>query len=140
MELDGFNEFVDILNNAAKKLQDEGEAVVNRSGNKVLRKVKKLTPVASTDGGTLRRNWTFEKSSNFEGVIQNPTEYAPHVEYGHRTMLGFGGKSQNPKYKYVPKPGGIKMVPGRFMLRRSIDSVSKTFFKDVEALINNIFE
>lgn len=139
MEFSGFDEFLNVLNNTADNFEEEAEKLVNKTGNRVLRKVKQLTPVAEKDGGTLRRSWEFEKIDSLQGVVKNPVHYAPHIEYGHRTRLGKGGNSKNPKYKYKPKPDGIKMVQGRFMLRRSVESVNKSFASGVETLVDNLF-
>lgn len=63
-----------------------------------------FTPRTGKVGGTLRRGWTAEKQQNVStyvnslNVIQNgnvytieiinPVEYAPYVEFGHRTVNG----------------------------------------------------
>lgn len=45
-------------------------------------------------GGTLRRGWTVSKirkqGNSYIIDIINPVEYAPYVEYGHRTANGNG--------------------------------------------------
>lgn len=60
-------------------------------------------------GGTLRRGWTIgevvKDSAYYQIEIINPVEYAPYVEYGHRTA---NGKS---------------WVPGHFMLTISAQEV-----------------
>lgn len=83
------------------------EAVAKELASRLLAKVIKRTPVGEYPnttgkvGGTLRRGWTGEKSTNaktyaeslpikksgnlIEIEIINPVEYASYVEYGHRT-------------------------------------------------------
>ena len=46
-------------------------------------------------GGTLRRGWTAvaditvtKQGNNYTVIISNPVEYAPYVEFGHRTRNG----------------------------------------------------
>jgi hypothetical protein len=46
-------------------------------------------------GGTLRRGWTAaadisvtKQGDNYIVIISNPVEYAPYVEFGHRTRNG----------------------------------------------------
>lgn len=79
---------------------------------RLLRKVKKRTPVgqypsgSGRTGGTLRRGWTIDTEVKVEGdtyeiTVFNPVEYAPYVEFGHRTANHKG------------------WVQGRFMLTRS---------------------
>lgn len=71
------------------------EACAKELAGRLLRKVKKRTPVGDypentgKKGGTLRRGWTVGEISNVNGLykieIINPVEYASFVEYGHRT-------------------------------------------------------
>lgn len=79
---------------------------------RLLRKVKKRTPVgqypsgSGRTGGTLRRGWTVDTDvkvigDTYEITVFNPVEYAPYVEFGHRTANHRG------------------WVQGRFMLTRS---------------------
>lgn len=89
---------------------------------RLLSLVKPKTPVGVYDdpsrkGGTLRRGWTggkntdaeaFARSLNVEKsgktytiTVENNVEYAPYVEYGHRTR------------------GGKGFVPGKRMLETS---------------------
>ena len=82
---------------------------------RLLRKTAKRTPVGQYPkgsgrmGGTLRRNWKIGDIKKVGGdyVVElfNPTEYAPYVEYGHRTR------------------GGKGWVEGRFMLSISVKEV-----------------
>lgn len=97
----------------------------NELASRLLRKVKKRTPVgiypagSGKTGGTLRRNWYIENHVSVNGKeykidVYNNTHYAPYVEYGHRTRNGNG------------------WVNGRFMLTESenelrgqVDSILK---------------
>ena len=91
---------------------------------RLLRKVKQRTPVgvypegSGKQGGTLRNNWTIsavQRNDNSYTVdIINPTEYAPYVEYGHRTR------------------GGKGFVKGRFMLTVSVDEIQRDAPKILE--------
>ncbi|MGE4214140.1 MAG: HK97 gp10 family phage protein [Anaerotignaceae bacterium] len=62
------------------------EDMVKELAARLLRKVVQNTPTIS---GTLRRNWAVGnvvKIGNiYEVEVFNNTEYAPYVEYGHRT-------------------------------------------------------
>lgn len=56
-------------------------------GARLLRKTKFRTPVKT---GNLRRNWFVDETVSVNGKkykidVFNSTEYAPYVEYGHRT-------------------------------------------------------
>ena len=88
------------------------ESCAKELAARLLAKVIKRTPVgqypksSGKKGGTLKRGWTGEKSqsasayanglkvNHFGNVyvieIINPVEYAPYVEFGHRTRGGDG--------------------------------------------------
>ncbi|OUQ33247.1 HK97 gp10 family phage protein [Massilimicrobiota timonensis] len=69
--------------------------LTNEIALRLWRKVRQKTPVgkypkgSSKHGGTLRRGWTIGEITESNGVykveIINNVEYAPYVEFGHRT-------------------------------------------------------
>lgn len=76
---------------------------------RMLSKVIRRTPV---DEGTLRRGWTVEANvrkngSVYEIEVFNSIDYAPYVEFGHRTRNHQG------------------WVKGRFMMTISADEVEQ---------------
>ena len=102
---------------------------------RLLSLVKPKTPVGVYDdpsrkGGTLRRGWTGGKNTDAEAfaksleieksgktytiTVENNVEYAPYVEYGHRTR------------------GGKGFVPGKRMLEISE--------QELEALAPNVLK
>lgn len=114
VDISGLKKFRDGLE---KHFSDEQvhlfiESCAKELAARLLAKVIKRTPVGEypketgKKGGTLRRGWTGGKSSNasayanslkvhyYGGVyvieIINPVEYAPYVEFGHRTRGGDG--------------------------------------------------
>lgn len=125
-----FQAFVEQFDNVVQgeQLLRDIETGFKRITGMTLNIVKKKTPVGQyTDGrkgGTLRRNWNAgniqQSGGNLSVEIYNGTEYAMHVEYGHRTRLGV--TNGNNKY-YKPKQGGIGYVKGEFMLQRSIEEL-----------------
>lgn len=113
---------------------------------RLLSLVKPKTPVGVYDdpsrkGGTLRRGWTggkntdaeaFAKSLNVEKsgktytiTVENNVEYAPYVEYGHRTR------------------GGKGFVPGKHMLETSeqeLKALSPKILQDkLEKFLKGVF-
>lgn len=62
------------------------EDMVKELAARLLRKVIKNTP---SDTGNLRRSWAVgnvvKNGTTYEVEVFNNTEYAPYVEYGHRT-------------------------------------------------------
>lgn len=75
--------------------QSWNEAAVKELAARLLAKVIKRTPVgkyplsSGKKGGTLRRNWTIgnvvKEGNVYKIDVINPTDYAPYVEFGHRT-------------------------------------------------------
>lgn len=112
MKLKGFDKL------EARLKKDRSKNVtqtLNKAGKQLFREVKKNTPV---DTGRLRRSWKLEKKDDNTIIVYNNTEYALHVEYGHRTR----GKNST------------RVVPGRFMLRDSVkkfNTNSSKILKDV---------
>lgn len=95
-----------------KQMQTFYVAAAKELAARLLRKVKKRTPVgdypsgSGRTGGTLRRGWTVDTDvkligDTYEITVFNAVEYAPYVEFGHRTRNHKG------------------WVQGRFMLTRS---------------------
>ncbi|MCI8488995.1 MAG: HK97 gp10 family phage protein [Lachnospiraceae bacterium] len=99
------------LQQELEKLQQNTDAFLDACAKelaaRLLRKVIKRTPVGQYPkgsgkmGGTLRRGWTGSQRASAQAYadslavshsggsyvieITNPVEYAPYVEYGHRT-------------------------------------------------------
>ena len=121
------------------------ESVAKELGARLLRMVVKRTPKGEKPqwvdpdilqkywsgyvGGTLIKAWKVlpvEKQGNdYIVTIVNNTEYVSYVEYGHRQRPG----------RYVPALGKRlkeSWVPGRFMLRLSLEDLEKNTPKWVE--------
>lgn len=120
---DGFEEFIGDLQNANANVNIELENLLNRTSNKLLRKVKLLTPVGKVRGGTLRRSWKNNKLGTYERIISNNVEYGPHVENGHRIV-------RNGRV--------VGYVEGRYMLKRSMEELESGLDAELEIAMNNI--
>ena len=76
----------------------------HKKGDKYVKRIK------YKDGGTLRKGWKIEnprgRGAEFTLDVANHVEYAPYVEYGHRTK------------------GGKGWVRGRYMLTKSLLNVA----------------
>ena len=112
------------------------ESCAKELAARLLAKVIKRTPVgqypksSGKKGGTLRRGWTGEKSQSASAYAQglkvnhfgnvyvieiiNPVNYAPYVEFGHRTR------------------GGDGWVEGKFMLTISEQEIERDAPKILE--------
>lgn len=115
----GWSEFRRKLGDAAKKLPHHKDKFLMQEGELLRGYAANNTPV---DTGTLRNAW---KRTNPDGDsirVYNNTEYANHVEWGHRT-----GKD---------KKG---FVPGRYMLRRGMKNAMDNFEEDTKDIVEGIF-
>ena len=113
---------------------------------RLLSLVKPKTPVGVYDdpsrkGGTLRRGWTGGKNTDAEAfaksleieksgktytiTVENNVEYAPYVEYGHRTR------------------GGKGFVPGKRMLgisEQELEALAPKILQDkLEKFLKGVF-
>jgi hypothetical protein len=92
-DLKKFKDGLSKMNGAQRQLWNE--AALKELAARLLAKVIKRTPVgqypasSGKKGGTLRRNWTVgevvKNGNEYRIEVINPTEYAPYVEFGHRT-------------------------------------------------------
>ena len=136
-DLVNFQKKLESLNDSGKE-QFMREAT-NELAGRLLRKVKKRTlpgvypAETGKKGGTLKRNWKAmpirKEGNNYIVEIENPTEYASYVEYGHRQEPG----------RYVPAIGKrLKKawVPGKFMMTISEKELQTIAPKVLEAKLN----
>jgi len=117
MELKGFKEFDKILDEIKTKAPQATERFLMLQAEELKKDVKNLTPV---DTGTLKNSWQRENGRRLTGkkftqIVFNMTDYAAHVEYGHRI-----GRSKT------------KFVRGRFMLRTAVAMRQIKFYKDLK--------
>ena len=110
------------LENSAE-VQDK---LLAQMGEQLVGRAKNLTPV---DTGALRNDW--KRTTPKEGRVEvyNNTEYAAHVEWGHRQKVG----------RFVPAIGKRLKQPfveGRHMLRDAVKETEAHF----EAAATEILE
>ena len=117
MELKGFKELDKILEEIKVKAPKSTEKFLMLQAEDLKKDVKELTPV---DTGTLKNAWQRENGRRLTGkafsqIVFSMTDYATHVEYGHRV-----GRSKT------------KFVRGRFMLRTAVAMRQIKFYKDLK--------
>lgn len=125
-------EFGDIQKLAARFQKALDERVIERFIQDFLlemayraeRKIKKRTPV---DTGDLRRNWqvgnVIRQGKNYIVEITNNTEYAPYIEFGHRTGAEL-----------------TKWVEGKFMMTISMKEIEQQLPKYLEKRMAELME
>lgn len=105
-----------------KDFPEIAELFLKTKAEEVKKETKKLTPVKD---GILRNAWHRKKIGPLKQVIYNNTNYAAHVEYGHRIV-------KNKK--------AVGYVRGRYMLKRGMNKANSTFLKDLDTVFKNLFE
>ncbi|EJO5347143.1 HK97 gp10 family phage protein [Clostridium botulinum] len=140
-ELDGLDEWIAKLERIKVEFPEEIEKEIIKLANKLLRKVKQRTPVGvysdGRTGGELRRNWQIgnlvKLGNSWYIEVFNNTEYAKHVEFGHRTRLGVTNNPQHYKAK-----GSIAYVPGVHMLKISVEELNSQLPGELKRWINRV--
>ena len=123
MELKGFKKFDKILNEIKMEAPKSTERFLMLQAEELKKDVKDLTPV---DTGALKNSWQRENGKRLTGkkftqIVFNMTDYAAHVEYGHRI-----GRSKT------------KFVRGRFMLRTAVAMRQIKFYKDLKTFYKGL--
>lgn len=90
---------------------------------KVKARVKKLTPA---DTGLLRRTWGSSAPAGGSVEVFNNTEYAAHVEYGHRVVVHGNDTG--------------KVVEGVFMLKDAMEDSQEQFYKDAREILKRLIK
>lgn len=99
------------------------EITLKQVAEQTIREVKGETPA---DTGQLRMGWHRENGDGLKQIIYNNVEYVNHVEYGHRVV--YYGKKTN------------SVVPGVFMLKRTIDKLEPVFRNSIGSTIKAEFD
>lgn len=117
MEVQGLNNFSNMLNRSISNFDIECNKMLVTIGNKFLKKIKLKTPVNT---GTLRRSWMMTKQAK-EVIISNNVKYAMYVNYPHRTKNG-------------------RVVEGRYMLEKTVSEIESELDKEFSIMIDNLWK
>lgn len=118
IRFDGFDDFIDKL----EKIDGSGVKVnqfVVQEAEMLMGHAKDNTPV---DTGRLRNAWRRARAAKGSVTVYNNTDYAAHVEYGHRTR------------------GGKGFVKGKKMLHRALLQTGKHFKEDAAEIMKGLIE
>lgn len=127
-EFSGLDELIQRLDEAAKKVPDARDKFLAQEAELVRGDAVSLSPV---DTGNLREAWKRSAPDNGRVEVYNNTEYAAHVEYGHRQQVG----------RYVPAIGKRLKKPfveGKHMLRDAVQQRQDSFAEDVEEILKGL--
>ena len=111
------------LENLATDTPQKVEMTFKQVAEQAIKEVKEETPA---DTGQLRMGWHRENGDGLKQIIYNNVEYVNHVEYGHRVV--YYGKKTN------------KVVPGVFMLKKTIDKLEPVFRNSIGSTIKAEFD
>lgn len=113
VDFSGLEKFVRDMKATEQDINDFLRGFLLRMANEVIRETVEKTP---EDTGTLKNAWRLGEISgsgrDISVVIENPTEYATEIEYGHRIVSGTGADKVE-----------VGWYDGVFMLKTSIDNV-----------------
>ena len=111
------------LENLATDTPQKVGMTLKQVAEQTIKEVKEETPA---DTGQLRMGWHRENGEGLKKIIYNNVEYVNHVEYGHRVV--YYGKKTN------------SVVPGVFMLKRTIDKLEPVFRNSIGSTIKAEFD
>lgn len=98
--------------------------ILNRVGNKTVRRLKEDTPVNT---GFMRRSWKADPAVQYgnktEKVIVNTADYASYVNDGHRI---------------VRNGATVGFVEGHFMLERALSQAERDLVTEFEAEVRRV--
>ena len=126
MQFTGFDELSKKLNTMTEQYPKKRDQFLAQEAEKIIGRAKSETPV---DTGRLRGAWHRTNPEDGRVDVYNNTDYANHVEYGHRTRTA-NGLNNNPG----------KLVPGRKMLHKAMLTTKHNFKEDAEEILGGLFE
>lgn len=123
MKIKGMDNWLERVETLKIEFPKETEQFMLKQANAVIRDAKQYTPV---DTGTLRAAWDRTGKTErkaFTQIIYNNTDYANHIEYGHR--LKRGGKI-------------VGFIQGRRMLHKAMFNRKLNFYKDLDKMMSKL--
>lgn len=135
VEISGLDEFEKMLADAEKRQRGAVNQFLAVEAEFLLGKVKNETP---TDTHELKNNWARSNPNGGMVVVYNNTDYADHVEYGHRVPIRKGGdfvRDENGEKTYKEEK-----VPGVKMLRKSVLEQKEDFKSRAQDILKEMFQ
>ncbi|MEE0139282.1 HK97 gp10 family phage protein [Fusobacterium ulcerans] len=146
MKIKGMDSWLERIETLKREFPKETGQFLLKQANAVIRDAKLYTPV---DTSALINGWHRTGKSErkeFQQIVYNNTEYAAHVEYGHRTRLGTGETDVKKGTKYRPKSRifrsdgtrTVHYVKGRRMLHKAMFNRKLNFYRDLEKMMSKL--
>lgn len=125
--IEGLDELERKLAEAEMRYRGAADRFLKQQAELLLGSTRSKTPV---DTSALRSGWARTQPESGMIRVHNNTEYAAHVEYGHRIVHMVKGK----------KVYTGKTVPGVKMLRKSVLEQKAMFRENAKAILEAMFK
>ena len=143
IRIDGLDEFARKMEEIAKKFPNERDKFLKMEAELIKGRAKNNTPVQN---GQLQNAW--ERTEPIAGYIEiyNNTEYAAHVEWGHRQKKRWvPGYWKNGYFNYDPKAKTGMMLTNKFvdgakMLHNAMDETKVEIRNDAKRILGGLFK
>lgn len=133
VELFGLDEFDRMLSGVEQKCAGAREKFLKAQAELLKGSAQSKTPV---DTGGLRLGWARSAPENGMISVYNNTEYAAHVEYGHRIAhIDADGK----KVYATNDKGATRIVKGAKMLRTATIEQRAAFRQGAQKMLEDLF-
>ena len=134
LRIEGAAEFERKLADIGRRFPQARDKFLKQEAELVKGRAALRTPVGKVKGGTLRAAWSRTQPAGGRIEVYNNTDYAAHVEYGHRL------KKRKTKEWLRDKTGKLKFVPGVKMLEQAIDTTRGTIQADARKILGDLFK
>lgn len=143
IKLEGFQEFEDKIEDVLQRFPEERDRFLKQSAELLIGSAKNNTPV---DSGNLKRKWS--RTAPMGNIIEvyNNTEYAAHVEYGHRQKKRWvPGVWKGGRFEYDPeaKTGMMlkaKRIEGARMLKNAVKEQRVAYRKNAKRILGELLK
>ena len=143
ISIDGLDAFEQRLVEITQRYPEKRDKFLRQEGELIVGRAKNNTPV---DQGTLRAGWKRTNPMGGTMDVYNNTEYAAHVEWGHRQKKRWVPGHWNGNH-FVYEPGAKtgmmlkeRVVSGAKMLHRAIDETRLNIRGDARRILGELFQ
>ena len=142
MAIDNFDEFEKKLTDIARRFPQERDRFLRAEAELIIGRAKNHTHVIN---GQLRNAWKRTEPTAGQIDVYNNTEYAAHVEWGHRQKKRWvPGYWKNGQFIYDKnaKTGMMlsdKFVDGAKMLHNAMDETKAEIREDAKRILGGLF-
>lgn len=135
VEISGLDEFEKMLADAEKRQRGAVNTFLKVEAEELLGAARDKTPTRTHQ---LKNSWERGAPENGMISVYNNTEYAAHVEYGHRIAVG---KDEKGKTVYAKDSNcDTRIVKGAKMLRKSVLQQKAMFRENAKAILEAMFQ